>query len=725
MTSRIDKIKAIWNDERLSGLPGVPEKTNPLDVLSAVLRTDPTPTKKYATWVLSVWEKKQFKWEDIKNGPTSTVGETLALFEERKKLLPPEQRSLMKYKTLDDLWTSVRSMDAESSNKSIKRLDMRRAKLESWEHTFESGLHIIVPMSELASRVHGRNTRWCTAAKYDNAFRNYAKAGVLIIFRLPDGTKFQGYIDENSQIEFLNEGDARPTTKDAEKIAPYREDILRAFENLDMGEWGKASPDVRALVEEKMIPRDDIEESPSSLPQVVEEENIVDIDSLSVNPDIIRIEQSGKITKLIFSGTTSNDVHELSMAILNCLPLQKTANVAQSLKNISIEIPRESVALVMDNLNIGKMPRSMRTPGIVAKVIQEMVKSTPGFYEELHKSGHMFVDGNVERGIDALPSWIGGNMLPGYVNFLKKEKIDMPLIAMRDLNSQIGKQILHGGGIGDYNLSDVIFLEEYGGQIGTYEMHDIYVATSSFIMRRGVDKSLIDFIGDISTKERILYDENEMLTQEEAEFMQYLKAISHLSLYENGDDFIAIDPRLHPDTILETASQSNSAEFKVECGQFIERFLKDVKKTTLSDGLSVFRTLILSGSEDEDVGLRGLETTDDFDDELLSTYHALPVSPEEKQRIITRSVLSEQTILLDESLISALEGLPQNSNSQDYKKLAEEVKKANKKVSSMLRECLDKIDYSESSSAISFFNYLSKDVFYTPLKDNPSIDMEI
>jgi len=723
MASRIEKIKAIWSDEKLSRLPGVKEDMESQDILSAVLRADPTPTKKYATWILGMWEKKQFKWEDIRGGSASTVGDTLTLFEERKKLLPPDQRSLMKYKTLDALWTSVRSLENDVSNKSLKRLDMRRAKIESWEHTFENGLHIIVPLSEFASRIHGRNTRWCTAANYDNAFRNYARAGVLVIFRLPDGTKFQGYIDKNSQVEFLNEGDARPTEEEVTKMAPYHEDILQTFENLDMGEWGKASPDIRILVEEKMTPGDSFAENPF-FPEAEEEKDAaIDINTVSTNPDVVKVEKVGKITKLTFSGKTPDDVFDLVRTLRKCIPEIHT-NAIKSLQNVVIDIPTDDIPLILENIRVGVMPKYNIGTGMATKIIKSMIERTPEFYKKIHATGFLFVDGDINRGFDTFNLREINTILPGYVGFLKKEGIDVPLDTIRDINSTMSK-LLMAEGIGSRNISEMFFIKDSDGNyLNSFDMHDVYVSISTFCMRNAVTPSVIELVKDISNSEGVV--DCDLMTPEEVHFTKFIKSMSRLSLSDKGDEFIALAPELHPDAIVKMAGDSNSPNFKVECGQFVERILHDINKTQLSEGLSVFKKLLLIDTEDEEVGMRGFETTDDFDDELLATYHALPLEPEEKIRLITRSVLSEQAVLTNEAVIDALENLPLKSTVEDYRNIAGCIKKSNQETYHIMEPCLEKMNYTNSTSAEAFFENLSRDIFYTPLSNeiSSSLDME-
>lgn len=271
--NRLDKIKGNWPAERLKSLPGA-QGVDPEQIFQVACSADPTPQKKMLSWLLDSWSAGGLLWEDISSGKSSEIYTTLADFERlKKKIENPAQRSLMKYKTPGQLWSAIKpwrdqeiEKDETPSGKEAKRLDMDKARLESSSIVLPSGVHVCIPLSLSAAQKFSRNTRWCTAATEDNMFKSYSEKGPLMIFTLPDGTRFQGHVpiidmsldeisgfkvtmenykfdkfmdaQENaeeassklqkyvlSDLSFMNEADDKPTQEDTEKLSPYAEDI--------------------------------------------------------------------------------------------------------------------------------------------------------------------------------------------------------------------------------------------------------------------------------------------------------------------------------------------------------------------------------------------------------------------------------------------------------------------------------------------------------------------
>jgi hypothetical protein len=98
--------------------------------------------------------------------------------------------------------------------------------------TDNSDVKIIQPLNESASCKYGANTKWCTAGKENNSFKQYYKDGELyiIIPKNPShkGEKYQLYIKsnyinekENKKIILMDENDISVNINELLKIHPY------------------------------------------------------------------------------------------------------------------------------------------------------------------------------------------------------------------------------------------------------------------------------------------------------------------------------------------------------------------------------------------------------------------------------------------------------------------------------------------------------------------------
>ena len=262
MTPRLQKIRIDWNDDRLMALPGVAKaiKENPDitpdDIFETLVANDPTKTGKFVGWLLKAWESKDFQWEDIKNGNRSQIHQTMRDFETFKRmkgsdkefLIDEKHRSIMVHNGPQALWQFMMSIpelkskmendgpDTES-NRHRKKMASLKAHIESLEYRFNDGVKMTIPMTAFASQFFGRNTKWCTTEADGGHFRSYSMEGPLMIFTLPDGTRFQGHINvpeeysETSDINdidfsFMNEADLEPNEEENAKLAPYRKGIM-------------------------------------------------------------------------------------------------------------------------------------------------------------------------------------------------------------------------------------------------------------------------------------------------------------------------------------------------------------------------------------------------------------------------------------------------------------------------------------------------------------------
>lgn len=262
MSTRLQKIRQNWPDDRLEGLPGLPYDTriSPVRIFQAVVDADPTPNHKYVDWTLRAWERRAFRWEDICEGSASRVSLQLSRFFKHCHMLPNAMRSLMKYRSpgeldaaMDEAGVARDVSDFDLSSNQQKKLIMQKARLESVHFDTPSGMQIDIPLTLYASQILGRNTRWCTAAKTGSLFYDYSATGALLIFTLPGGERFQGHIpveEENDistiayalgqdelrntdailrSISLMDENDTPIQKSHFKSIGPYFDDIMETL----------------------------------------------------------------------------------------------------------------------------------------------------------------------------------------------------------------------------------------------------------------------------------------------------------------------------------------------------------------------------------------------------------------------------------------------------------------------------------------------------------------
>lgn len=234
MSRRLQKLRDKWNDARLQGLKGIPNDIAPDTVFDAVVSADPTPNHKYVDWCLNAWSRGTFQWEDIRAGSSSIVGAQILRFDANKhRIDDPAMRSLMKYRgpgeldeAMDKAGVSLTPDFFDLSSNQQKKMMMGRALLESISTQISGSLSAHVPLTQFASNILGRQTRWCTAAENDNQFHHYRRNGFLTIF-MKGNRKFQGYTSGNNIEDFiiLNERDTYLTPDDISFLGEDLESI--------------------------------------------------------------------------------------------------------------------------------------------------------------------------------------------------------------------------------------------------------------------------------------------------------------------------------------------------------------------------------------------------------------------------------------------------------------------------------------------------------------------
>jgi len=151
--------------------------------MAMIEQGDPTKNKQYSQWLARMYSKNIIPLEDIQ----SKMFDALSKFHTLKlrKKIKPEHADLNQMKQPVDLLTAMADYeDVEDTNQEVD-------KGQSAEIYADSSIRVIVPKDEASACYYGRGTRWCTAAKNNNMFKQYHKSGDMYIV-LPKNPKHTG-----------------------------------------------------------------------------------------------------------------------------------------------------------------------------------------------------------------------------------------------------------------------------------------------------------------------------------------------------------------------------------------------------------------------------------------------------------------------------------------------------------------------------------------------------
>ena len=174
-----------------------------------IVRADPTSLQgkrigKYSKWLFRIYRdmvesviKKRFVKEDL-----TKATEYLKDFDRYKSRLSINQRDINSYDSLSDLYLAIKSFrDAE---KPITPKDIKSGAEKMYE---DERWLVVIPHTKEASCLYGANTQWCTAARENNAFKEYNENGYLYInIDKKNNCKYQFHFESN---QFMDETDDR------------------------------------------------------------------------------------------------------------------------------------------------------------------------------------------------------------------------------------------------------------------------------------------------------------------------------------------------------------------------------------------------------------------------------------------------------------------------------------------------------------------------------------
>lgn len=175
---------------------------DPTDIVKHLSTVDPSPRKLYLPFIVKCYANGDITTADFIN-----VNEILSKFDKVKSIL--DKKDIGQYKSFSDVADIIK--DDDEKDATSKRQKTKQIKYEGAEVVAEDGSVLILNiLSEKAAVFYGAGTKWCTAAKEHNAFKQYKKDGNIYII-LTGNAKYQVHVESGS---FMNALDNHVSQKD-------------------------------------------------------------------------------------------------------------------------------------------------------------------------------------------------------------------------------------------------------------------------------------------------------------------------------------------------------------------------------------------------------------------------------------------------------------------------------------------------------------------------------
>ena len=153
------------------------------EIMAMIEQGDPTKNKQYSQWLARMYSKNIIPLEDIQSKMLDALTKYATL--KLRKKIKPQHADINQMKLPSDLLIAMTDYeDIEDANKEVD-------KGQAAEIYADSSIRVIVPKDEASACYYGRGTRWCTAAKNNNMFKQYHKSGDMYIV-IPKNPKYEG-----------------------------------------------------------------------------------------------------------------------------------------------------------------------------------------------------------------------------------------------------------------------------------------------------------------------------------------------------------------------------------------------------------------------------------------------------------------------------------------------------------------------------------------------------
>ena len=171
----------------------------PIDIINELVKADPTKNYQYLQYIVNMYLGKQFRLEDV-----DRIRDDLELFNKVKPKLPVEQRNITSFKSLRELYDTLKPFQNNDQDIKSGKQQKREIKDQGVIKIIDTpNFKVISPTTEEAAQFYGKGTKWCTAADKNCAFNTYNAKGKLYIIMAGD-RKFQLHMEDG---QFMDEQD--------------------------------------------------------------------------------------------------------------------------------------------------------------------------------------------------------------------------------------------------------------------------------------------------------------------------------------------------------------------------------------------------------------------------------------------------------------------------------------------------------------------------------------
>lgn len=515
MSKRLQKIREKWTDERLSklydsripGRDGYP--LTPATIFQAVVDADPTRTHKYVDWTLTAWARGAFVWEDIYLGGESRVADQLRRFETYKgRIEDPTMRSLMKYRTPSDLDAAMDKIDVPKGDdddliltgRQQKKEVMLAARVSSLNFDVAPDVTMEIPMSQYASQVLGRNTRWCTASRNGNMFTSYASRAPLIILNVAD-RRFQLFVGpyfskKETKIEMRSENDGKLSHEEFNLILPHLNQIYSILVSNNLWKPFEGETLESVLLKSNTILKPGEDEfdfyfnldAPVSPPSTLPRDNAIDLNGIC--------ERVEKVSRFILGK------HYPWPVII------RPGNISDEMVDASIETVKHTIrCLEDDTISFKKFLRKLNRD---LSAFSEITKEMNDTYHIAEKLTKVFYDIQFSHKTIKLIAKMSGRMRGGsyHRRLMSALKLYMVFLLCSDKNwpsfEKSGLSVKVAAVIKSHEAVMIMlpnFLESSKFNMGVYDLLKLNVKRKGFFDNLSDEDSIsiVDYVANCST----------------------------------------------------------------------------------------------------------------------------------------------------------------------------------------------------------------------------------
>lgn len=186
------KLQQLTHDSAAQG-------QTPQQIIEKLTEADPTPNNKFLQFIVKMYVAGLFRLED-----TNRLKGTLTLFNKVAPKLPVDQRNILNYTSLSQLYKVLKPFEDNPTDIQSNKQTKAQIKQQGANVIIDSpNFKVISPTTEAAACFYGKGTKWCTTGDNDNQFEHYNSQGSIYIIMTGD-RKFQLHMETD---QFMDEED--------------------------------------------------------------------------------------------------------------------------------------------------------------------------------------------------------------------------------------------------------------------------------------------------------------------------------------------------------------------------------------------------------------------------------------------------------------------------------------------------------------------------------------